>query len=449
MTETAHILIVDDERPMREGLAECLSEASYRTTVAGDVGSAIEALNQDSVDLVLTDLVMEPRDGMELLEWVARHRSHTPVIMMTGFSTVGTAVEAMRRGAFDYVPKPFQLDEIRLTVQRALKAVGLERENRQLRRQLEALRPTRPLIGDSPAVQSALRLIDQIAPSNIPVLFLGETGTGKELLARELHRRSLRASGPFLSVNCAALPETLLESELFGHVRGAFTGATANREGLFEAASGGTLFLDEIGEMSLGAQASLLRVLQDGEIRRLGENRTRHTNVRVLAATNCDLMERIRARRFREDVYYRLNVGSLAMPPLRDRREDIPKLAEHFLCHTRREMGLSPARISGNAMAVLRRHDWPGNVRELENMMKRTAVICRTNTVRRRDLPPTLVPASASGASDRSLAEMERRHITEVLASVEGNISHAARILNISRPTLRSKLVRYGIRGDS
>jgi DNA-binding NtrC family response regulator len=445
MTETAHILIVDDERPMREGLAECLHEAHYRTTLAGDVGSAIEALTRDSIDLVITDLVMEPRDGMELLEWTAKHRSHTPVIMMTGYSTVGTAVEAMRRGAFDYVPKPFQLDEIRLTVQRALKAVGLERENRQLRRQLEALRPARPLIGDAPAVQSALRLIDQIAPSDIPVLIVGETGTGKELLARELHRRSLRASGPFLSVNCAALPQTLLESELFGHVRGAFTGAIGDREGLFEAASGGTLFLDEIGEISPSAQASLLRVLQDGEIRRLGENATRHTHVRVLAATNCDLMERIRTRRFREDLYYRLNVGSLAMPPLRDRREDILKLAEHFLCLTRREMGLSPARISENALAVLRRHDWPGNVRELENVMKRAAVVCRTNTVLRRDLPPGLLSASSAGASDRSLAEAERRHIADVLASMDGNISQAARVLNISRPTLRSKLLRYGI----
>ncbi|HEY3245964.1 MAG TPA: sigma-54 dependent transcriptional regulator [Phycisphaerae bacterium] len=443
---SASILIVDDEAAMREGLAECLRPDGYDVHTCGDVASAQKLLGERVFDLVITDLVMEPRDGMELLEWVQERRPETAVIMITGYSTVATAVEAMRKGAFDYIAKPFRLDEVRMTVERAVQTTGLQRENRQLRRQLDAVQPQGRLIGESAVMRSLLALVDQVAASDVPVLITGETGTGKELLARELHRRSQRVDRPFLTVNCAALPETLLESELFGHVKGAFTGAAAEREGLFQAAHGGTLFLDEIGDISPPAQARLLRVLQDGEIRRIGENTARYVDVRIIAATNQNLAERIRAKSFREDLYFRLNVVTLSPPPLRERREDVPLLAEQFLESCRHERGLSSMSISPEALAALKSYDWPGNVRELENVMRRAAVICQHPTVGVADLPPEL----RSGArrlpeNEKSLEAAEQRHIVEVLRATQGNLTHAARMLGISRPTLRAKIKNYGI----
>ncbi len=442
----AKILVVDDEAAMREGLAECLRTDGHEVVTCGDAQAAESLVTEQDFELVITDLVMEQRDGMELLEWLQERHPDTAVIMITGHSTVATAVEAMRKGAFDYVAKPFRLDEVRMTVRRAVQTAVLKRENRQLRRQLDAVQPHGRLIGESAVMSSILKLIDQVAPSDVPVLISGETGTGKELLAREIHRRSDRADRPFLSINCAALPETLLESELFGHVRGAFTGAAADREGLFQAAHQGTLFLDEIGDISPQAQARLLRVLQDGEIRRLGENSARHVDVRIIAATNQNLADRIRERAFREDLYFRLNVVTLSPPPLRERREDIPLLAVHFLDTCRRERGLSRLSLAPEALSALTAYDWPGNVRELENVMKRAAVVCQDSTVGVDDLPaPLCATPHDPPLPHQSLDAIEHRHIVEVLRSTRGNISHTARLLNISRPTLRSKIDKYRI----
>jgi len=445
-TASPHIVIVDDEPAMRDGLKECIGEAEYRITTCADAASAQDVMEKDPVDLVITDLVMPERDGMELLEWIRRQHPAVPVVMITGYSTVATAVEAMRRGAVDYIPKPFELDEVRITVRKTLQAAGLERDNQRLRRQLDALRPRAQLIGESPPMKELMGQVEQIAPSDLPVLITGETGTGKEVLAREIHARGPRADLPFLSVNCGALPDTLLESELFGHTRGAFTGAAAERDGLFQAADGGTLLLDEIGDISLAAQARLLRVLQDGEIKRLGENASSHVDVRVLAATNQPLADLIARKQFRDDLYYRLNVVTLSVPPLRERREDIPLLARHFLRVCRHGRGLSQLTMSPHAIKRLEAYDWPGNVRELENVIRRGAVLCQGQVLGTDDLPKHLQPFEPRHAPvPRSLDEAERRHITEILREAEGNISYASRILQISRPTLRSKIEKYGI----
>jgi DNA-binding NtrC family response regulator len=453
---TPHVLIVDDEAAMRDGLAECLGAEAYDISTCADAAAAQALLARRPADALITDLVMPDCDGMELLEWMQEHHPGVPVIMITGYSTVATAVEAMRRGAFDYLPKPFQLDEVRLTVRKALQAASQPRDQRPLRQPADSARsPRTTIIGQSAVMRSILAQLDQVAVSDLPTLITGETGTGKELLAREIHRRGPRAAAPFLSVNCAALPDTLLESELFGHARGAFTGAAEPREGLFQAADGGTLFLDEIGDISAAAQARLLRVLQDGEIRRLGENTARYVNVRIIAATNQPLPDLIRQKHFREDLYFRLNVVTLSVPPLRERLDDLPLLAQHLLDASRLERGLARLAIDARAMAALGRYDWPGNVRELENVMRRAAVLCRSAAVTTADLPPHLASPSAGAPAavpetdhrpgDRSLDDAERRHITSVLRDARGNISQAARILGISRPTLRSKIEKYGI----
>jgi len=443
---TPHIVIVDDEPAMRDGLKECLGDDDYRITTCADTTAAQAVLDHEHVDLVISDLVMPERDGMELLEWTRQRHPLLPVVMITGYSTVATAVEAMRRGAVDYIPKPFELDEVRITVRKTLQAAGLERENRRLRRQLDSLRPRVEVIGESGVMKELMRQLDQIAGSDLPTLITGETGTGKELLAREIHARSDRADDPFLSINCAALPETLLESELFGHARGAFTGAAKDRDGLFQAADGGTLLLDEVGDMSLAAQARLLRVLQNGEVKRLGENAPKFVDVRVIAATNQPLADLVELRQFREDLYFRLNVVSLCVPPLRERREDIPLLAEYLLHANRQGRGLSRLTIAPAAMSRLEAYDWPGNVRELENVMRRGAVLCDGQSLAQDDLPTHILESPRSDARvPRSLEEAESQHITAVLEETRGNISYAARILQISRPTLRSKIEKYAI----
>lgn len=441
-----HIVIVDDEAAMRNGLKECLGEDQYRITTCADATEAQNTLTQQAVDLVITDLVMQGRDGMELLEWIRHHHPGIPVIMITGYSTVASAVEAMRNGAVDYIPKPFELDEVRITVRKSLHAAQLERENKTLRRQLDSLCPPVKLIGESSVMKSLLKQLDQIAASDLPTLITGETGTGKELLAREIHARSARARQPFLSVNCAALPQTLLESELFGHSRGAFTGAAREREGLFQAAHGGTLLLDEIGDISQTAQAQLLRVLQNGEIKRLGENTPTFVDVRVIAATNQPLEELIENKQFREDLYFRLNVLNINVPPLRERREDIPLLADYILDSCRQGRGLTRLTIDPELMKRLVDYDWPGNVRELENTVRRGAVLCQGNSLT-IDLLPEHIKGTARSAGNaaRTLEDAERRHVIEILREVRGNITYASRILEISRPTLRSKIEKYGI----
>jgi DNA-binding NtrC family response regulator len=397
MGVAASILIVDDEEAMRLGLAEALKSHGFTVRTCGSASEARSAMNDEVFDVVITDLVMPGDDGMSLLEWVGTNHEDVPVIMITGFSTVATAVEAMQKGAHDYISKPFNLDEVRMTVLRAAERRKLSRENEALRRQVAQGRGTGGLVFADHTMTRLMETVGRVADSALPVLIIGETGTGKELVARELHERSDRRHGPMMSVNCAALTDTLLESELFGHARGAFTGADKAREGLFQAADGGTIFLDEIGDMAESAQARLLRVLQEGEVRRVGENASRRIDVRVTAATNRDLAELIRAGRFREDLFYRLNVVTLEIPPLRARIDDVPALAEMFVTRA----GMSG--IDADAMDALRAYDWPGNVRELENICRRGSVLARGNLLTPAELPEHI--ASGRFDTDRTAAE--------------------------------------------
>jgi DNA-binding NtrC family response regulator len=358
----------------------------------------------------------------------------------------------MQKGAFHYLAKPFQLNELRMVVRRALDAARLQRENVSLRRELEHYTPPEEIIGDNPALRHVLDAVNRIAPTESPVLVCGETGTGKELMARRIHRLSLRADRSFVTVNCAALPDALLESELFGHVKGAFTGARDSRDGLFLAADGGTLFMDEIGDVGPTAQARLLRVLESGEIRRVGEDACRYTDVRLIAATNRDLQEDVRNGAFRDDLYHRINVITLTMPPLRRRRTDIPVLAEHFARLTARLDRQEFAGFDEDVLRAFQQYDWPGNVRELLNVVRRAVILSGGRRVGAHELPAGL-RAAAGGDADapgtqpegESLEAVERQHIIDVLRSTGGNKSRAAEILGISRPTLRAKLARYAI----
>lgn len=458
MSSVASVLIVDDEEAMRLGLAEALKAHGFSVRTCASAREARSAMDEVVFDVVVTDLVMPGEDGMSLLEWVRGKYEDVPVIMITGFSTVATAVEAMRKGAHDYISKPFNLEEVRMTVSRAVERRRLSRENEALRRQVSHGRGAGRLVYASDAMGRLLETVERVADSTLPVLIIGETGTGKELVAREIHERSGRCHGPMMSVNCAALTDTLLESELFGHARGAFTGAEKAREGLFQAADGGTIFLDEIGDMAESAQARLLRVLQEGEVRRVGENASRKVDVRVTAATNRDLGELIRSGRFREDLFYRLNVVTLEIPPLRARADDVAALAEMFV--TRAGM----AGVDEEAMAAMRAYDWPGNVRELENICRRGSVLARGEKLTLAELPEHLrsnrdgrggevadrvETGNVGGASGETLEDMERAHILRVLKANDGNISATARALSITRPTLRSKIAKYEIELDS
>ncbi len=450
----ASILVVDDEPAMRQGLTEVLSAEGYVAEGVASAAAARKRMAQTVFDLVITDLVLEGEDGMDLLTWVKDRSPDTPVIMITGHSDVPSAVGAMQRGAFHYVAKPFQLDEVRMLVRRALESRSLQKQNVALRRELETYHPQEEIVGTSSDIAAVLDLADRIAPTESPVIIYGETGTGKDLLARRIHARSRRADRPFIAVNSASLPDTLLESELFGHAKGAFTGAHAHREGLFQAADGGTLFLDEIADIDLSAQARLLRVLQSGEVRRVGENVSRHVDVRLVAATHRDLQQEVSAKKFREDLYYRVNVVSLTLPPLRDRRGDIPLLAEHFARRASQADRIRFAGFTARALRDLERYAWPGNVRELENAIRRAVILGNGRPIGPDDLPAAVLagsPAVHSAAStpgEASLEDVERSHIIEVLRSTRGNKSRAAEILGISRPTLRARMARYNIRWE-
>jgi two-component system, NtrC family, response regulator HydG len=447
----AVILIVDNEPSVRVTLTMLLKGQGHHLLEAGDGQAALDVLRGEAVDLVITDLKMAEVTGLDVLRGAKRIAPETEVILLTGHGTVESAVEATRVGAFDYVTKPFEPSELLHRVQNALERHRLRREVHHLRKQIREHRGFGTIIGTSLSIQRLAGMVSRVAAADATILIEGESGTGKELVARAIHAESTRASHPFVGINCAALPETLLESELFGHIRGAFTGAVAAKKGLFEEAGQGTLFLDEIGDTPPPIQVTLLRVLQEREIRRAGSTSPIRIDARLLAATNRHLEELVREGRFREDLYYRLNVVALRIPPLRERREDIPLLAAHFLTRAAKRHGRAVPALSPEAMALFLEHQWPGNVRELENAIERAVLLAETDTILPGDLPPRLQGAPGAGdspdatAKPRRLDEVEREHILRTLDAYAWNQARAAEALGIGRNTLWRKLKDYGV----
>jgi DNA-binding NtrC family response regulator len=450
MSQSGRILIVDDEANARSALAELLREEGYSVETAADGFKALPKLDEFAPDVVVTDLKMPGLDGLGLMHKALAQDADRAVIIMTAYGAIETAVAAMRAGAADYLSKPINFDELMLVVERALERRRLRQEAGLLRQRLTQRHRIPSIIGGSPVMQAVFDTVLQVAPSRASVLITGESGTGKELVAAALHEHSSRASGPFIKLHCAALTETLLESELFGHERGAFTGALTRRDGRFQQADRGTLFLDEIGEISPSVQIKLLRFLQEHEFERVGGNQTIKVDVRIVAATNRNLRERIQQGLFREDLYYRLNVISIEMPSLRQRVSDIALLAQHFLAKYAHENRKTVTAFSDEAMDKLMRYSWPGNVRELENAIERAVITCRGETLRPEDIAVTLAPADTKKlASDypavpgTSLSDLERFAILKTLEHTGGSTSRAAEILGISPRKIQYKLQAY------
>ena len=455
------ILVVDDEKNQRETVAGILADMGHEVLQAADAADALKLLEGRPVDLILTDLRMPGASGVDLLKQSREKRPDVAVVLMTAFGTIDTAVEAMRGGAGDFLTKPIDLDQLEMVVTRALKLRRLEKENRRLRKRLESVSSAFRLVGEAASLTEVLSRAERAAATDATVLIQGESGTGKELLARSIHDLSPRAEGPFVAVNCAALPENLLESELFGHTRGAFTGADAPRAGRVLAATGGTLFLDEIGDVSLTVQVKLLRFLQDHSFQPVGSDRTLQTDVRVVTATHRDLPARVRSEEFREDLFFRLNVVNLQLPPLRLRREDIPALAAHFLERFTRRYQRPVRGFSREAMAALMSHDYPGNVRELENIVEQAVVMAPAETIVQEDLPAHLgargsgpqegfiLPSQVDGDLPGFMERLERRLILDAIERHDGNQSRAARHLGLTESGLRYKLTRWRQQDDA
>jgi len=442
------VLVVDDEQAQRTVLAGYLRKRGFEVLQASKVDEGLAMLASHTVDLVLTDLRMPGATGMDLLEGSRRINPEVPVIVMTAFGTVASAVEAMKRGAADYLTKPIDLDELEVLIGRTLERRALVAENRELKRQLETRHRLAGLETANPRMAEAINTAARAAVSRATILIRGESGTGKELMARAIHYASPRAKGPLVAVNVAALPDTLLESELFGHERGAFTGADREHRGRFELADGGSLFLDEIGDLPKGTQVKLLRVLQEQAFERVGGSRTIKVDVRVLGATNRDLEAMVARGEFRDDLYYRLNVVSIEVPPLRERREDIPALVEHFLRRFTAEGQAPRKEVSREAMDVLLKHHYPGNVRELENLVHRAVVLARGSVITSADLPIRVTRSGPEGLPPDApfverVAEFERALIVEALERAGGVQTRAARALGMTERHLRYKLKKY------
>ena len=446
------ILVVDDDLAHRTMLKTLLAGWGYAVVEADDGSAAITQVRERPFDLILMDVRMVKVSGLEALAEIKAFNPAIPVIIMTAYASVETAVEALKKGAYDYLTKPLDFDELRLTMERAMDHSQLREENRLLRERLGSRFDRQNLIGRSQAMTALLETVTQVAPSEATVLITGESGTGKEMIAGAIHFNSFRKNGPFIRINCAAITETLLESELFGHEKGAFTGADRRKEGKFRQADGGSIFLDEVSEMSLGMQVKLLRVLQEREITRVGGDEVLKVDVRIIAATNRDLLQVMAAGRFREDLYYRLNVVTLHMSPLRSRREDIPLLAQHFLIHFAGQNHKSIRGFTPQAMDRLLRYAWPGNVRELMNAIERGVVLSRSEYLDEAELPFISASEGATeplpgGMQDGEapLEEVEKAAILKSLAAAEGNKSEAARRLGITRRTLHQKLKKWGL----
>ncbi len=447
----ATILVVDDEPSHRQMLEVVLGAEGYEVAGAGDGEEAVEAVSERFYDLILMDIRMSRMGGIEALHRVREISPGIPVIIMTAYASVNTAVEALKSGAYDYLTKPLDIDELKILVKKALRHQHLEAENRLLRERIGDRFDFANIIGRSPAMKNLFEILAMVAPTEATVLVTGESGTGKELIANAIHQNSPRRLNPFIKVNCAALPETLLESELFGHEKGAFTGAAARKQGRFRLAHTGSIFLDEIGEMSPATQAKILRVLQEREFEPLGGTAPVPVDTRIIAATNVDLEKAIEAGRFRTDLYYRLNVVAVEVPPLRERREDIPLLAEFFLRRYAEKNNRMIKGFTPRTLDTLMRYGWPGNVRELENLVERAVILVRGEMITPDELPDVLKEEEGEGepsapkAPGRSLKEVEKEMILRTLEETGGNRTRAAQILGISRRTLQLKLKEYGV----
>jgi len=455
MEESRTLLVVDDDLAMREMLASLFMERGFAVQQAASADEALECLRDVEYDVVLSDIKMPGRSGIEMVGEIREMRPEIPVVLMTAFGSIDSVIEAMRAGAFDYITKPFEAESVMITVDRALERRALEEENRRLRRAVDQTSAFGDLIGVSPAMREIFALIKKVAHSRASVLITGESGTGKEVVARTIHYHGSRSENPFIPINCTAIPEGLLESELFGHLRGAFTGAHTSKQGLFEKARSGTLFLDEIGDMGLGLQSKLLRVLQDREIRPVGSTQSRKIDVRIITATNRDLQKEMEEERFREDLYYRLNVIPIHIPPLRNRPEDLPLLVDAFV---KRHSDGVPQHVSRAAIERLMKFPWKGNARELENVIERAIALSSGGQIDLDDLPAAdFDDGGRRDAADEfprsaaqrrlSLREVENLYIEEVMRLTDGNKVQAAKILGIDRKTLYRRAERSLRRG--
>jgi two-component system response regulator PilR (NtrC family) len=456
LSAKARILVVDDERSMQEFLEIFFRSEGYHVVTAGDVDTALVHLENDEFDVVISDIQMPGRSGIDLVHATYEMSPETVVIMITAFASTETAITAMKEGAYDYVTKPFKVDELRIVVEKALEKKLLSSENRRLRRELRSHSRDRTIIGNSAVIRRVCELVSQVADSKANVLISGESGTGKEVVARAIHRGGPRRDQPFVAVNCAAIPETLLESELFGHVKGAFTGAVQNKEGLFEVADEGTLFLDEVGELTLAVQVKLLRAIQEKSFRRVGGSGDTRSNVRIVAASNRRLEDEVASGRFREDLYYRLNVIEIPLPSLRERSEDIPLLVAHFIEKYATELEKDVNRISDDAIARLTEYRFPGNVRELENVIERAVALSRSELIDMDSLPPAVLSPAASADSPRitstegvdletMLNQYESGLLKEALQAANGVKKRAAKLVGVSFRSFRYRLEKLGL----
>ena len=453
MVERERILVIDDEKNMRHMLAVLLEKEGYEVATAGDGNEGLDLAGETYFDVILCDLKMPVMDGMTFLEKFQEMKLESTVIVMSAYGTLDTAIDAMKRGAYDYVSKPFKADEILLTLRKAEERERLRRENRRLQQSIQERYSFANMIGRSPAMQEIFATITKVAEYKTTVLVTGESGTGKELIARAIHYHSPRANKPLVTVNCGAIPESLLESELFGHRKGAFTDAIRDKRGLFEEADGGSIFLDEIGELPRSLQVKLLRVLQEEEIKRLGDTRSIKIDVRVLAATTKDLAGEVKAGHFRDDLFYRINVLQVTVPPLRERAGDLGLLIQHFVDKTAKRLGLQVNQVDPAVLRALQRYVWPGNVRELENVIERAMVMAGGRTIELEDLPPALQEAQTSPLlpDDGALSikeasrRLERELIRRALEKTGGNRTQAAKLLEISHPALLYKIKEYGL----
>lgn len=456
------ILIIDDEETLCYFLKESLEDKGYQAVAAYTAGKGLEVVTRQQIDLVLLDLKLPDGDGMDLLYEIRKVDSNLPVIVLTGHAAVESAVQAMRLGAYDYLEKPINLEELSIAAAKALESRAMRQEIQRLRFQQD--RDQELIVGENKSMQDIMRLIERVAPSKASVLIHGESGTGKEVVAQAIHNMSPRAKKGFVPINCAAIPDTLMETELFGYEAGAFTDARRQKLGLIEMADGGTLFLDEISTLKPELQAKLLRILETGSTRRLGSMKDMHVDLRVIAATNRDLREAIKEKVFREDLYYRLSVVVIDIPPLRERLEDVDKFAAAFIADFNRTRATKVKGISDDALRLMRQYEWPGNVRELRNVIERAMILCSDDVINVGDLPAEIVskepgvafagnllpiPPVASGVDMKAtIADIEKRMITEALAQTQGNKSRAARLLGVSRDVLNYSMQKYGLQID-